>query len=394
MAIEYPSLEIRNEDQLVAESVSRVSGGLTAEIVKAQIRERQEILQQIEAGLQLPICPELTNANPSSPHTVLLEAMGWQLAQLGFRFNRVPEQNHIAFANLFGVEPIPATFAGTTLKFSVSDAVNSTTIPEGTEISDEDGLYLFETVEDLIIPNGVGNGYVGAVRTVPGHTILAPNILTEMVDVVAFVDGVTNESAIDAGTEAETLANTLERVKRYQKRGERIVSSKDLESAILDEALNGNGIVRAFSFIENGDFGTSKLGNTSVIVLTSKGEIIDDISRQKIGALLGQVIGNQSIYIVNPFFVEFDVAANVKLINGIGDVSLIEKNLRDFYAASAEQFGKPILRSEVIAIIEGTSGVDRIEALTKNLIIASPVRDLKLNHYELPKVRNVTINVV
>ena len=49
--IKYPDLEIRNEDQLVAEAVARTSGALTTALVEAQIRERQEILKLIAAGL-------------------------------------------------------------------------------------------------------------------------------------------------------------------------------------------------------------------------------------------------------------------------------------------------------------------------------------------------------
>ena len=78
--IDYPDLEIRNEDQLAAEAIARVSGGLTEEIVRAQIREREEMLELLAAGLIVPVCPELTNANPSAPHTVLLEAFAWLLA--------------------------------------------------------------------------------------------------------------------------------------------------------------------------------------------------------------------------------------------------------------------------------------------------------------------------
>ena len=75
-------------------------------------------------------------------------------------------------------------------------------------------------------------------------------------------------------------------------------------------------------------------------------------------------------------------------------VALIERNLRNFYSASRENFGRPILRSEIIAVIEGTAGVDRIVVPESGVIIASPVVDTKLVEYQLPKLVNVTINVV
>ena len=397
--IEYPDLEIRNEDQLVAEAVAKTSGGLTVEIVESQIRERQEIIKLIDAGLDAPICHELTNANPSAPHTVLLEAMGWMLAQQAYRFNRVPEQNHIAFANLFGIEPRPAAQAETILTFTIDAPLNTdVTIPEGTQISDAEGRYVFETVEELTILYGEASGDILAKRTVTGHTLLAPDILTEMIDPVAFVDSVTNASGIDSGTELESLESTLDRVKRYQKRGERIVSTKDLEEAISDEALNGNGIVRVFPFIKNGDFEARKLaGHTTIIVMTGDGDNIDTIAQTKIAALLEQAVGNQFIYVVNPVFVEFDISVKVKLNTGSPQgavVAAIERNLRNFYAASREQFGRAIYRSEVIAVIEGTGGVDRIEPQSSSQILESPVTDLKLEEFKLAKLVGVTINVI
>lgn len=397
--INYPDLEIRDEDRLAAEAIARVSGGLTEAIVNSQIRSRQELLKIIADGnLDQPICPELTNANPSAPHTVLLEAFAWTLAQQAYRFNRVPEQNLIAFANLFGIEPRPATAAETILKFTIDAPINTVvTIPDGVEITDSEGVYVFQTVGTLTLPIDETECEVPARRTVTGHTLLAPNVLTELIDPIAFVTSVTNENAVDSGTQIELIEPTLDRVKRYQRRGERIVSSKDLEDAILDEALSGNGVVRAFPFVVAGDFSRmTKVGHTTVIVMTKSGENINSIAQQRIALLLDQTVGNQFIYIVNPIFVEFNVAATVRLNANSAQgatIAAVERNLRNFYAASREQFGRDVLRSEIIALIEGSSGVDRIES-SGTQILASPQFDSKLAEFQLPKLVNVTINVV
>ncbi len=402
--ISYPLLEIRNEDELAAQAIARTSGGLTTEIVNAQIRDRQEILKLLVGGLDAPVCLELTNANPSAPHTVLLEAFAWMLAQQAYRFNRIPEQNFIAFANLFGIEPRPATFAETILQFTVDAPLNTAVnIPAETQVSDADGNYVFETISDLSIPSGQITGEVTARRSVAGQILLSSNILTELIDPIAFVESVTNLSAIDSGTEFESLESTLNRVKRYQRRGERIVSVKDLEEAITDEALVGNGIVRAFPFIKNGEFFdfngliAPKVGHTTVVVMTKTGEVIDDLMRLKIATLLEQGVGNQFIYLVDPIFVGFDVEFKVRLNLGTPQgavLAAIERNLRNFYAPSREQFGRPILRSEIIAIIEGTGGVDRIVTQNNTLILARPECDTRLREYQLPKVNEVIINVV
>jgi uncharacterized phage protein gp47/JayE len=273
------------------------------------------------------------------------------------------------------------------------------TIPIGTQVSDVDGKYVFETAQAITILYGTATGSVLAKRTVAGHTLLAPNVLTELIDPIAFVESVTNLSAIDSGTKLESLESTLERVKRYMRRGERIVSTKDLEEAISEEALGGNGIVRVFPFIVNGEFliQKPKAGHTTVVVMTKSGDNIDSIAAVKIAALLEQAVGNQYIYVVNPVFVEFNIKVSLRLNTGSPQgavLGAIEKNLRNFYAANREQFGRAIYRSEIIAVIEGTGGVDRIEPEAADQILAEPATDTKLLEFELAKLMEVIINVV
>ena len=399
MSIEYPLLEIRNEDQLAAAAIGHVSGPVTVEIIDRQIEARRELRKLVVEGLDTPNCPELTNGNPGSPHTVLLEASAWQIAQLAKRFNQVPRQVHIAFANLFGIDQRAATPATVTLQFTVSPPLNTAvTIPAGTSVQTEDGKYVFDTIETLVIPYGSANRSTLAQRTVNGHTLLSADVLTSLIDTPAYVTAVTNPTAVDSGLDLEPVDQTLERVRRYQRRGERIVTAKDLEDAILDEGLLGNGIVRVFPFVSNGDFasGTKLVGHTTAVVMTRTGEVIDATASTRIAALLDQVVGNQFVYVVDPDFVEFDIAFSVRLTSGALEsavVALIETNLRNFYAASREQFGRPIYRSEIIAVVEGTPGVDRIESDGTNILTA-PLVDTRMAEYQIAKLVNVTIEVV
>ena len=139
-----------------------------------------------------------------------------------------------------------------------------------------------------------------------------------------------------------------------------------------------------------------KPGHTTVIVMTKNGETIDEIASAKIAALLEQAVGNQFIYVVNPLFVNFDIEVDVRLNTGSPSgaiVAAVERNLRNFYSPSREQFGRAIYRSENIAVIEGTNGVDRIEASSSQILI-SPLTDTKTREFELPRLVGVQINVV
>lgn len=392
-----PVLDSRDDARVAAEAIARVTGGLTTARIEKNIEQQRALLTLAQAGtLPQPICPELTNAGPSSPHTVLIEAFAWLVALMGYKINQVPEQNMIAFARLFRVELRAATAATTTLRFTVTPP-HAVTVPAGTQVATEEGDVVFSTDEELLIPSGESTGDVSATRTVAGVTTLAPDELTNLLDALGWVTAVTNPEAVESGSDTETTASALERARIYQRRGERLVSREDIEDAIREEALGGTGIVRAFPLVKDGDYSQPLAGHTTVVVMTSSGEPVGSEVKRRIGALLAQAVGSQFVYVKDPSFRTFNVSYKVRL-TGLATQSAtlaaVESNLRAFYTASTGNFGRTILRSEIIAVIEGTPGVDRIEPQPDGAILASPDADITLAPYELPKVGTVTPNVV
>jgi hypothetical protein len=401
--IPAPDLEIRDGEQLAAEAIGRVSGGLTADRVRSQIEERLRLLPLIESGAvgNAPICPELVNANPSEPHTAILEAQAWLLEQMAFRINQIPKQNQVAFANLFRIGLREAEPATTILTFYVSppDGVD-VTVPIGTQVSTDDGKTIFQTNATMVIPFGDESGSVAAKSLVAGSLLLSPEQLVKIVDPIAWVDSVTNLEAIDGGGDGEEVEESLERARSYQRRGERLVSTLDFEEAILHDVLRDNGIVRGFPFVVQGAFdGPQRPGHTTFVVMTRNGLPITLENKQAINSILQQAIGNQFIYVSDPIYRIFNVTATVKLKNASPQAinatkAAIEANLRSFYAADRENFGRGILRQEIITVIEDTQNVDYIVSDPGGPILASPLVSTALQPWELPKVVNVTIATV
>jgi uncharacterized phage protein gp47/JayE len=397
--IPAPDLDIRNEEKIAAQVIARVSGGLSVERINSLIATMRELIPLIESGtLAPPLCPELTNANPSSPHVVLLEAQAWLLSLQARNINQLPRKVEIEFARLFGIELREASKAITTLQFTVNppDATN-VTIPAGTQVSTQDGSYIFTTNSTLLIPSGTLTATVTATRSVAGTTLLSPNTLTRITDLLAWVESVTNLAAVDSGTDDETIDAALDRARNYQRRGKRLVSANDLEDAILEDVLLGNGIVRAFNLIKQGQWDELHAGHTTVVVMTRTANPVSDDVKHAINDLMSQAVGNQFIYLQDPLFVDFEIGVDVRL-TGLASqsatIAAIEANLRKFYAAKATNFGRPILRAEIITVIEGTQGVDRIVAQLSGDILAAPLADIDVAPYELPRLGDVAIDVV
>ncbi|HEY9286159.1 MAG TPA: baseplate J/gp47 family protein [Pyrinomonadaceae bacterium] len=397
--IPAPVLDPRDEEQIAAEMIAHVSGGLTAAAVEKGIAVWLRLREMVAAGnLPAPASPELTNANPSSPHTALIEAMAMLAAYQSFKLNLLPDKVRIEFHRLFGATLREAQPATTTLRFvSGAPAGVGVTVPAGTLVSDAGGAYQFTTDEELFIPAGEETGEVAATRTAGGALALAIDTLTTLSDPVAFVAAVRNPEPVDSGADAETIEEALARAVNYQRRAERIVTARDLEEAILEDVLLGNGVVRAFEQVKDGDWGTPRAGYTTVVVMTRAGGAVGAEQKAAIRELLSQAVGAPFIYVKDPVFRDFQIEADV-LVNSFTTqaavVSAVRANLEAFYSASEGNFGRSILRSEIITVIEGTQGVKRIEPQPGGEILAAPLVDSGLAPYELPRVTEITINVV
>jgi hypothetical protein len=388
-------LDIRNEEQLAALAIARVAGARTLERIDEQLLELRAERLLVESGsLPAPVCPELSNSNPSSPHTVLLETMGWLLAQMARRINQLPVRDEIEFHRLFGIEVREAALATTTLSFTGGEI--ETVVPAGTLVATSDRRFIFATNEILHLPDGETRA-VSATCTAPGAVLLLPDTLTVMVDAIAYVDSVTNPAAVDSGSSAESVDQALARARNFQRRALRLVSAKDVEDFIFEEVLQRNGIVKVFPFVKAGDFGAYHAGHSTIVVMTSTGNPVSTEIKTAIIDQLTQLIGSQFPYVSDPQFVAFNVDAEIK-IEGIAPQltikAAVERNLRAFYATRIGNFGRRILRSEVIAVIEGTPGVDRINSDEDGPIVGSPAADVVLAPYQLPKLDSVTLTVV
>ncbi len=362
-----PDLEIRNEELFAARAIER-------------------------AG---QLCPQLTNAAPSSPHVVLLETLAWMLAQGARRLNYVPKKTLLEFAALFNITPRAATAAIVTLKFFTASPVSdSIPIPQGTLVIGLDGEVVFQTTHDSKIPAGYDFAEITARALTVGNRHIPVASLTSLQNAIAGVS-VTNERSITSGTDDEALESVLERATSYLRRGERLVSTADVESAIVDEVMGGRGVVRGFPLVVDGQFDVLRPGHTTLVVMDAAGDAVDDSIKKRINALLEERVGNQFFYVRDPAYRAFDVQATLAIAKGYDTQTVfasVAANLRAEYAAVASNLGRTILTTEIVAIIVSTLGVERLVASrTPASLLRAPLMDIPLLAYELPAARNIQL---
>lgn len=394
--IPTPQLEMRDVAEFAAQLIASVSGHLTTGRIDTDLQVLLRLRPLVEAGLQQPVTPQLTRANPFDPHVRIITTFAIGIAALAWRQNKVPEKNLIAFINRIlpgGMRD--AVRATTTLQFTLTaSAGEEVIIPSGTLASTQDGVFTVTTDEEVIVAPGEAET-VAATRTVAGKTLLSPNQITRL-------DGfegvtVTNTEIVDSGAEAETVDEALVRARNYIVRGERWVTAGDAEEGILEGVLYGDGIVRAFDLVKYPEWGVRTPGYTTIVVMTLAGNPVSTEIRARIQARLKQRVGHIISTLIDPVYRPFNITASIKVtgITSSGKVkSEVERALRAYYAPSVQNFGLRVSRSEIIQRIEDTPGVDRIATDADGPILDEPLADIDLAGYELPQLGEVDLTVV
>jgi predicted phage baseplate assembly protein len=126
MSLDFPNLDTRSYDDLVAEAQRRI----------------------------VRFVPEWTDFNPSDPGTALVELFCWLTETLLYETNRMPDLAYVKFLELVGFSQAAAVPADVDLTFVPMAQVSGVRVPRGTQASatGSDGApVVFETDDDLAL---------------------------------------------------------------------------------------------------------------------------------------------------------------------------------------------------------------------------------------------------
>ena len=185
-----------------------------------------------------------------------------------------------AIGDSYDCERLEASKASTTLRFSLSEAYTSDiTIPSGTRASTETGLY-FETYSEATITAGDTYVDVAAIATEGGTSYngLLIGSVTTMVDLIAYVDSVTNIEATYGGTDEEEDDDYRERIRLklsgFSTAGSRnayrywaLSADNNVADAYI-EAPSAN-VINVYIVTKTGDIPSTALLNTVQDVINS-----------------------------------------------------------------------------------------------------------------------------
>lgn len=356
-------------------------------IERDAIKITQELIAQYE---------QLTGKKlyPAQVERLLIDLIAYREMLLRIGIQEAAKQNLVEYARfpmldylgeLVGVKRLPAQPARTTLRFTLS-AVQSfdVLIPAGTRVETKDGKYIFRTDRDAVIKAGLNSVDITATCETPGAGANGYLIgeINQLITPIAYIEKVENISVSMGGTDEETDDRLRQRIKEAPERFSNTGSkgayrfwAMSAHPDIVDVAVMSPspGVVNVYPLMNT--------GNPSVEIL----ELVSNtLNAEKIRPLTDQV------NVLSPTQVDFSITADVTLFS-FADSGTVQEKIAEkisYYISEMKaNLGRDVVRSQIIALINGVSGVYKTE-------LTSPSSDIVLAENEWANCTGYTINIV
>ena len=275
-------------------------------------------------------------------------------------YARRPILDHLG--ELVGVQRLKAVPAITVIRFSLSEVNTvSVTIPKGAQVETKDGKVIFLTEYEAVINVGEEFADIRATTNIEGS--IGNGYLTGEIDnlitPVSYVDKAESVSESSGGADEETDEQLRQRIKEAPEQ----YSNAGSRGAYRFHAMSAHPSIIDVSVI------TKQAGVVEIYPLTKEGspstEIIsylqDYLSDERVRPLTDQVL------VSSPERVDFEINANLTLYT-YADANSVQaqaiEKLEEYKAELTSKLGRDIVPTQIIALLNSTYGVYRVELLT------------------------------
>ena len=330
---------------------------------------------------------------PAQIERLLIDLMAYRENLLRIAIQEASKQNLVEYAifpmldylgELVGVVRLAAQPASCTMRLFLS-AVQTfdVAVPAGTRIETKNGLYIFETEFNTTITAGQAYGDITAVCQVAGSAgngYVAGDV-SNMVDVVAYVNSAANTDTTTGGSDEETDYAMRARIKLAPERfsnagsyGAYRYHALSAHQDIVDVAIASPsaGVVNVYPL--------TKYGNPDSIMLDVVEAALTD---EKVRPLTDQVV------VLSPTKKDFSITASITLYDWADTTTVqaaVNTALEAYAATQRTYMGHDIVRAQIIAAINGVYGV-------YNTTLTAPAADVVNAANEWGNCTAITVNV-
>jgi hypothetical protein len=307
----------------------------------------------------------------------IMQAISYNTALISSQINRLPNGLMEGITRLAGLERLEATFATGEAIFEVFDD-NGVTIPEGTviayEVIDDDVVisYAFETVGDLVIPEGSTTGNVSIRATEAGvYPALLGTQELELISPAPGVVGVELASSISIGTNAETDVDFFNRATRHFISLSSALATKNHLVNFIKVNYPSIGTIAVFDLTDpSGSLDWDEVPEPGYVTIVlsdiSGGELVGAQSTSLIDDISSRTVAGLIVGATNPVPVSVEVTVDIVIADGYDSTetrSAVSAYLSSRLSTLGYDFSGTIIKNELISAVANITGVRYVRTL-------------------------------
>lgn len=317
---------------------------------------------------------------------MLLQAMGYEVAEIIYAINRVPNAVVEIILKMYGLERDAGLQPTVTVEFTMADDTGHT-IPAGTALVLDLGTFyqpvIFTTDVDLVIAPASTTGTVTATGDRYTSEANGTAIGTELTlyGTLIFADSAITTTEVAGGVEAETSDGYLIRgVQRLQRLSETYILPQSflagaLEISYVKRATVLNNYDPANDLDDNGPVGVDG-GHVTVVVYGAGNAVSGPQKTELLEMFEAGAAANLSIHIADPTMNTQDVEVAIKALSTF-DPAVVYASvitaLENYLSAQTWGWGTTLRRFDLVGMLDAVEGVDYVETMTE------PATDIALD---------------
>ncbi len=283
-----------------------------------------------------------------------------------------------------GVTKLLANCSKTTLKFSLDEPLDfDFIIKQGTEVETKDGLFIFQTTENVILKSGDYFICAEAICETPGYASNNYIIgsINNLITPLNYISNVENISVTSGGADDEDAESLRERIRQAPEK----FSNAGSKGAYKYHTFSAHQNIIDAAII------SPSAGVVCVYPLTIDGLPSDEILKIVHDYLYQDGIRPLTDYVQvkAPECISFSIKATL-ILYSFADIDTVQKTinakLNEYKINLSEKLGKDIVITQIITILNSIYGVYKV-------ILENPVTDIEIEEYQWAELKNFDINI-
>ena len=330
---------------------------------------------------------------PAQIEQLMIDVGAYRETLLRIEIQETAKKNLLSYAPLdvlrhigepLGVEQLLADCAVTSIKFSIDEVLDfNLVIPKGTQIETKDGLFTFETIENVILLSGNLDVTVEAICQTAGTKANGYQIgsINNLITPLSYISNAENVTVSSGGADDEDAESLRERIRQAPEKfsnagskGAYRYHTFSAHQSIIDAAIlsPSPGVVNIYPLTDS--------GNPSNEIINIVQEHLSD---EKVRPLTDYV------QVLPPERIDFQINAELTLfLDSDADtvLSVCNSKIEEYKKNLAEKLGKNVIRTQIIAILNSVYGVYKTDLL-------SPAADINIAEYQWADLTGFNITV-